>query len=140
MEKSERDSETRSVVPVKVLLDTNFLLTMVRHKIHGFEELDAKLRPELFTLSGVMGEIEALSKKDKKIKNEANVVKQILTNNKVKILESTMGSIDNELVELCGEYVIATNDKVLRQRVQKAGGKTIYIRSLDFIDVSEVLD
>jgi len=124
---------------VKVLVDTNFLLTMVRHKIHGFEEIKSKLPAEFYTLSRVLIELRGLSKSDKKVKKEVALVEHVLKNNEVKIIESTQENVDDELVKLSKEYVIATNDKELRQRVQKNGGKTVFIRSLTYIDTSDVI-
>ncbi|MFA5930941.1 MAG: hypothetical protein WC821_01370 [archaeon] len=124
---------------IKVLLDTNFLLTMVRQKIHGLEEIKSKVPAEFYTLSRVIFEIKGLAKTDKKIANEGKIVDQVLANNNVKILDSALEDVDSELVNLSKDYVIATNDKYLRQRVKKAGGKTIFIRSLTYIDTEEVV-
>lgn len=124
---------------IKVLLDTNFLLTMVRQKIHGLEEIQSKVPAEFYTLSRVIFEIKGLAKTDKKIANESKIVDQILKNNNVKILDSTIDDVDSELVTLSKDYVIATNDKYLRQRVKKEGGKSIFIRSLTHIDTEEVV-
>jgi rRNA-processing protein FCF1 len=125
---------------VRILLDTNFLLTMVRHRIHGFEEMKEKGKAEFYTLSAVIGEMESLGRSDKKIRRETDLVKQILKNNDVKVLESYMPNVDNEMVERSKEYVIATNDKALREKIKSFGGKTVYIRSLTYIETSEVFD
>ncbi|MFA6419428.1 MAG: hypothetical protein WCW13_01380 [archaeon] len=125
---------------IKVLLDTNFLLTMVRQKIHGLEEIKEKIPAEFYTLSRVLVELNGLSKQDKKIKNEVRIVEEILQKNNVKTIDSTINDVDSELVTLSKEYVIATNDKYLRQRVKKEGGKTIFIRSLTYIDTGEVVE
>ncbi|MFA6268929.1 MAG: hypothetical protein WC652_03895, partial [archaeon] len=103
---------------IKVLLDTNFLLTMVRQKIHGLEEIKEKIPAEFYTLSRVLVELNGLSKQDKKIKNEVRIVEEILQKNNVKTIDSTINDVDSELVTLSKEYVIATNDKYLRQRVK----------------------
>ena len=124
----------------KILLDTNFLLTMVRYKIHGFEEMKEKGKIEFYTLSSVIGEMDSLGKSDKKIKHETDLVKQILKNNNVKIIEAKMPNVDNEMVEKSKGYVVATNDKALREKIKSFGGKTVYIRSLNYIDTSEVFD
>jgi len=110
---------------------------MVRHKIHGFEEMKENGLSEFYTLSGVIGEMEALGKSDKKIRNEILIVKQILKNNNVRILESTNPNIDGDLLEKSAEYVIATNDKALRDKIRAQGGKCIYIRSLTYIETKE---
>jgi len=126
--------------PTKILLDTNFLLTMVRHKIHGFDEIREKMpSAELYTISGVLGEIKALAGQDKKLALEAKIVEQVLKSNKVKVLDSVLDrNVDNDMVEKAKEgFVIATNDKLLRKRVHQAGGKTIFIRSLTYIETEE---
>ena len=125
---------------IKILLDTNFLLTMVRYKIHGFEEINQKIPAEYYTLSRVIFEIKGLAKSEKKIRNEGRIVEDVLKNNNVKILESELEDVDSELVNLSKDYVIATNDKELRRRVKQAGGKTVFIRSLTYIDTGDVVE
>ena len=126
---------------IKVLLDTNFLLTMVRHKIHGFDEIKGKLPAEFYTLSRVVYELSGLGKTDKKIRNEAKIVEAVIKSNNVKIIDSTTEDTDSELVEFSKQgYIIATNDRELRRRIKAEGGKTIFIRSLTYIDVNDVLE
>ena len=125
---------------IKVLLDTNFLLTIVRYKIHGLEEIKQKLPAEFFTLSRILFELAGLGKSDKKVKKEVAIVEQMLKNNNVKVLDSTMESVDTELIGLSKDYVIATNDKELRRKVREAGGKTIYVKSLTYVEVEELLE
>lgn len=125
---------------VKILLDTNFLLTMVRNKIHGFDEIRQKIPAEFFTLSRVIYELKGLAKSDKKVRAEGAIVEQLLKNNDVKVIESKMESVDSELVELSKEYVIATNDRELRRRIKAAGGRTIFIRSLTYVDVEDLVE
>jgi len=121
------------------MLDTNFLLTMVRHKIHGFEEIKGKLPAKFYVLSRVMWEMDIKAKNDKKIKNEVRIVKEILANNGVLEIDSKLEDVDAELVGLSKKYVVATNDKELRERIKSFGGKSIYIRSLSFIELEDVL-
>jgi len=122
----------------KVLLDTNFLLTMVRYKIHGLEDIKAKIPVEFYVLSGTIDELEGLAK-DKKIRAEYAIVKKILENNKAEGINSKMTKVDDELVENSKEYVIATNDKELRKRIKEFGGKSIYIKKLTLVDLSEIM-
>lgn len=124
-------------VMIKVLLDTNFLLTMVRYKIHAMDEIKKTIPVEFYTLSGVADEMEKLSK-DKKIKKEFAIVKEILKNNNVIGINSKKKNVDDEIVSLCNEYIIATNDKLLRKRIRQNGGKSIYLKKLTTVDVSEI--
>jgi len=125
---------------VKVMLDTNFLLTMVRYKIHGLDEIKQKLPSEFFVLSRVLFELKGLGKSDKKVKKEVAIVEQLLKNSGVIVIQSKLEHVDKELVELSKEYVIATNDKELRRKVKAVGGKTIFIRSLNYVDVEDLLN
>ncbi len=125
---------------IKILLDTNFLLTMVRNKIFGLEQLKGKLPVEFYTLSRVLIELQGLGKSDKKINKEVGLVNKILELNNVRVIESLMSSVDDEILKLSKEYVIATNDKELRRRVHQKGGKTVFIRSLTYIDTSDILE
>ena len=122
----------------KIMLDTNFLLTMVRYKIHGFEEINAKIPAEFFVLSRVMWEMEMKARDDKKIKNELRIVNAILKANNVKEIDSRLESADDELMQLSKDYVVATNDKELRERIKSFGGRSIYIRSLSFIETEDI--
>ncbi|MFA5764348.1 MAG: hypothetical protein WC915_06080 [archaeon] len=125
---------------IKVILDTNFLLTMIRYKIHAIDEINSQIPAEFFTLSGILGELNALGKSDKKIKKEVAIAKEIINKNNVKIIESTMENVDNELITLSSDYVIATNDRELRIKVKKNGGKTIFVKKLTLVDVAEITD
>ena len=123
----------------KVILDTNFLLTMVRYKIHAINEIKSQIPTEFFILSGISDELQGLSK-NKKIKKEVSIITKILETNKVQGIKSQQKQVDDELVSLSKEYIIATNDKELRKRIREFGGKTIYIKKLTTVDLENVRD
>ena len=124
----------------KIILDTNFLLTTVRYKLHGLEDIKSRVPADFFVLSGTMGELEGLSRSDKKLRGEFAIVKQIIKNEKVSGIISKLPKVDDELVEKSKEYVIATNDKALRKRIIDFGGKCIYVKKLTTIDLSDIID
>lgn len=113
---------------------------MVRNKIFGLEQLKGKLPVEFYTLSRVLLELQGLGKNDKKIKKEVTLVEKILELNKVRVIKSEIESVDDEMIKLSDTYVIATNDKDLRRKVHQKGGKTVFIRSLTYIDTSDILE
>lgn len=123
----------------KILLDTNFLLTTIRYKLHGLEEIKKNIPANFYVLSGTINELENLSKKNKKIKKEYLLVKQMLKNEKAIGIKSKMENVDNELIELSKEYIIATNDKELRKKIRENGGKSIFIKKLTTIDLQEII-
>ena len=124
----------------KIILDTNFLLTSVRYKIHALQDISERIPSEFFILSGTIGELDGLSRENKKLKTEANIVKQMLKSENIKSIQSTMENVDNELVSKSKEYIIATNDKKLRQKIHAAGGKSIYVKKLTMVDLSEIIN
>ncbi len=123
----------------KIMIDTNFFLTMIRYKIHGIEELKRKISAEFYTTEGVINELEGLSK-NKKIKKEFEIIKKILKLENIIVLESKTNNVDKEMLEKSNEFIIATNDKELRQKIKKNGGKTIFIRKLTFVETEEIND
>lgn len=129
----------KMVEKIKIILDTNFLLTTIRYKLHGLEEIKNKIPAEFYVLSGTIDEMTNLSKKDKKIRNEYNLVKKMLENEKVEGIKSTTENVDEDLIKFSKSYVIATNDKQLRQKIKENGGKSIFIKKLTTIDLDEIL-
>jgi rRNA-processing protein FCF1 len=121
----------------KIMIDTNFFLTIIRYKIHGIEEIKKNIKSKFYTLSGVIEELDYLSK-DKKIKKEFGIIKQIIKNEKIIVLKSQNNNVDEELIEKSNEYIIATNDKELRKKIREKKGKSIFIRKLTLVDMNEI--
>lgn len=117
----------------KSLLDTNFLLSIVRLKVRAFEEMRSMKINEFYLLSGSIEELEKLSR-NKKIEKEVNVIKELIKNEKVMIIKSA-GPVDDELVAKSKEYAIATNDSALRKRIKSFAGTSIYIRNRAYIQL-----
>ncbi|MDD3083853.1 MAG: hypothetical protein PHP82_02410 [Candidatus ainarchaeum sp.] len=121
----------------KIMIDTNFFLTMVRYKIHAIEEIKNNVKAEFYTTEGVINELKGLSK-NKKIKKEFEIIKKIIENQKIILLESKTNDVDKELIRKSKDYVIATNDKELRKKIKENGGKTIFVRKLTFVEMNEI--
>lgn len=124
----ERSSEIR-----KTILDTNFLLSIVRLKVRAFEEIRRLGINEFYVLSGSLEELEKLSE-NKRIKLEVNVVKELIDKEGVIILKS-IGHVDDELVAKSKEFAVATNDSALRKRIKSFAGTSIYIRNKAYIQL-----
>ncbi|MDD4250705.1 MAG: hypothetical protein PHX27_00755 [Candidatus ainarchaeum sp.] len=121
----------------KIMIDTNFFLTMIRYKIHAIEEIKETINATIYTTEGVINELKGLSK-DKKIKREFAIIKKVIENEKIILLESKTNNVDQELLEKSNEYIIATNDKELRKKINTKGGKTIYIKNLTKVEMEEI--
>ena len=117
----------------KALLDTNFLLSIVRLKVRAFDEMKHMGINEFYVLSGSLEELSKLSE-NKRIEKEVNVVKKIMKTEKVITLKST-GIVDDELMNKSKEFVVATDDSALRKRIKSFGGMSIYIRNKAYIEM-----
>ena len=95
----------------EIILDTNFLLSCLKFKIDFISEIKriSKFSYELCTLSGVLKELEG--------KKFGNLALQIIKDKKINIIGSE-DYVDNEILNLKGDYVIATNNKRLIKKLK----------------------
>jgi len=120
-----------------ILLDTNFLIDVIRFKI-DLDELDKLfLTPfELFTLDSVLRELEKISKTKSQESKYAKVALELLKIKKIKILK-VKETADKAILSLANEnIVVATNDMELRKKLKVLGTKTIYLKSKKQLDIS----
>ena len=122
----------------KVVLDTNFLLVPYQFGIDVFVEIERVLQvPHEFIIpSGVIGEVERLGKGKGKEGAAARFATKLLGKNKCTVVPSE-GNVDNWIFEyaLKEEAVVATNDRLLRNRLKKRRVKVISLRSRSGIGV-----
>ena len=110
----------------KIVLDTNFFLSVFELKIDIFEEIfncmDCKY--ELFVVKQTIKELEKLinktgfSKKQRAAKFALSLLNSTIEAKKIVVLEVPGDNVDDILAGLDG-YIIATNDKELKKRCNK---------------------
>jgi rRNA-processing protein FCF1 len=111
---------------MKIVLDTNFLVTAVRFKLDWFREMDEH---HLYLIPDVEDELVKLSKGKGKDAEAARIALVRLEHMDVLPQPSGARSTDDALLELAKEgYCVATQDAKLRVRIKKAGGHVAYIR------------
>jgi rRNA-processing protein FCF1 len=123
-------------VKVKVVVDTNFLLTMAQGVIAPSSLNDAiNASYELITTDAVVKELEAMSKGGDLLAREAGFALKLLERLGVQVLRVKAGSADESILTLAKELVqngdrvvVATNDKNLRRSVRRLGVPTLYLR------------
>ncbi|PVU73486.1 hypothetical protein DDW07_01510 [Acidilobus sp. SCGC AC-742_E15] len=121
---------------VKVVVDTNFLLTMAQGVIAPSSLNDAiNASYELITTDAVVKELEAMSKGEDLLAREAGFALKLLERLGVQVLRVKAGSADESILALAKELVqngdrvvVATNDKNLRRSVRRLGVPTLYLR------------
>jgi rRNA-processing protein FCF1 len=120
-----------------IVLDTNFLIDVIRFKI-DLDELDKLfLTPsELSTLDSVIRELEEISNTKSQESKYAKVALELLKIKKIKILK-VRENPDKAILSLANKNIIvATNDIELRKKLKASGIKTIYLKSKKQLDIS----
>lgn len=114
---------------MKVLLDTNFLIDIIRFKIDLEGLYDLTSASDLLTLSSVEKELKKISKKTSRAGMCARIALELIKQNDIKILKSE-GIPDDAMVKLASEKtLVATNDVKLRKILKTSGRKTIYLKA-----------
>ena len=121
----------------KIILDTNFLTIPYQFNLDIFRELELTIEEdfELITLSGVVEELEKLSKTKGEDATAAKVGLKLLKQKKIKILPSS-GNVDEEIIRISDKNtIVATNDQILSQKLKDKKIKTIYLRGKDRLEM-----
>ena len=127
-----RGREVRGVV-----LDTNMLLVPYQFGVDVVEEIHRILpEAEIYTIPQVLEELKRLeTSKRMKERLGARIGRRVLE--RVKILSDVPPRpADTALLELAKQgYVIATNDRELKKRIWQEGGRVIYLRERNHLEM-----
>ena len=115
---------------MKVFLDTNFLLDILKFRVDFEEFLLEKFgkRFELIVPSSVVGEIKKLSSSNR----YAKVALIFIREKKLPIFETSLPP-DKFFLSLPSNSIVCTNDSKLRKSLKKLGIKTIYLRKKKYL-------
>jgi len=115
---------------MRVILDSNFLIDLIRFKI-PLEEVYELLNYEtkFFTLNSVLSELEKVARKKSRDAKYAKASLKLIELKKIEVLNFDKKA-DEALLSLADEKtIIATNDKNLRKKLREKGLKAIYVRA-----------
>lgn len=116
----------------KILLDTNFLVAPFQMSVSVFDQLE-QLYPEarIYTLEDVIHEAKSIEGG-----RYGELVQKLIEQQEVEVLETEgEGKVDDLLVELCDEFLVATNDKELKDRIKQHSRPVMIVRSKDHLEV-----
>lgn len=122
----------------KIILDTSFLMDIVKFKI-GLEEIDKIISQpcKLLTINSVIKELEKLSAKKGKDSKNAKIALKLIKSKRIEILKSKERTADKAIIKLCDKKtMVATDDKELRKKLKNLGIKTIYLRAKKRVAIS----
>ena len=119
---------------VRVLIDANFLMAAIHFRIDPIQELEyllgRKVKPVLISL--VEEELRAMaSGREAKRSRDAAQALQIARRMEVEVVARLPNeSVDDVLVRIASErgWMVATNDRLLRKRLDAIAVPTIYLR------------
>jgi rRNA-processing protein FCF1 len=115
----------------KIVIDTNFFVENLRWKVGMFRAFREK---EVCVIEPVLKELSVLAEKKGKTAVFAKLALKQVSQKGLKTLNVKERSADAALFSLSKQgYFIATQDKVLRQRIQRAKGNTIFIRQKKYV-------
>jgi len=128
-------------MPRKIMLDTNFLVAPFQLSIDLFEEID-RLYPvnKVYTLEDAVQEAKSIEEGRYKA-----LVEKLIETQDIEVLETEKETdssrkvekekeVDDLLVNICDEFIIATNDRELKERLVKQGAEVLFIRSGDHLE------
>jgi rRNA-processing protein FCF1 len=122
---------------LKILLDTNFILDFLRYKLDFsvFQEVEESV--EFFISFEVLREIRSIANKKTKEGRLALIALKLIETQKIKIVKSLKKEVDEDLLALAKKegFIVATNDKYLKEKLKKENVKIICLRNKKKIEV-----
>lgn len=120
----------------KVLLDTNFLVSILQLKIDIFEEINNTLMEniEFYIIDKTKNELEKLINTSKLSDSQAaKFALKVLDKKPIKVIKTTENKhVDNLILDQKG-YIIATVDKKLKQKLKKKKIQILTIKQKKYI-------
>lgn len=122
-----------------LIFDTNFLFVTFEFHIDIIRDIKPLLgsKVEFFIYEGTLDELKAVEKKGDKNKRFLPLILKMLNLYEFKVISSQKSYIDEQILDnLSEEVLVATNDKALRQEIQKKGFKVLYMRQKSYLEIS----
>lgn len=116
----------------QILLDTNFLVAPFQFSFDMFSELE-RLYPhhELYTLEDAVDEARSI-----KSGKYGDLVESLIERKDIEKLQTEgEGVVDDLIVDISDEFITATNDKELKQRLLDRGREVVIIRGGNHLEV-----
>ncbi len=122
----------------RVVLDTNMCLVPFQFGVDVFEEIERILPgAEVCVPRKVVEELERLEARGGKTGKMARLALKLLRMRGVKVIDVEAGGTDTTLVLLAEKgYIVATNDRELKRRVWKVGGKVLALRERSHLELT----
>ncbi len=129
---------------LKIILDTNFLMTPFNLDIDVISELNRIIsqKYEIIIPLGIIKELKGLSNNPNlKIRKAAKLALEIAQRYKIVDLTDENGDMDESIVKFSKKEhcAVATNDQNLRRKLKSEGIPTIYVRQKSHLEMDGYL-
>jgi hypothetical protein len=122
----------------KIILDTNFLMIPFQFNVDIFEEINRIIEEkyELIIFDIMTKELEKIAKSKGKDATAARIALGLIGKKDVKIINTHEKKVDNAIVALVDKNtIVATNDKVLKEKLKNKNIKVIYLRNKKYLEI-----
>lgn len=123
-----------------IIFDTNFLFVTFEFKLDIIVELEKLLGKtySLYIYQGTIDELAAVERKGDKNKRFLPLIVKMLHLYGFKIIKSDISYIDDQIISnIDYKVIVATNDKELRQKLQKKyNQKVMYMRQKSYLEIA----
>lgn len=127
-------------MPLRIILDSNFLFIPLQFRIDIFEELErvTNRKVEPILLVPVLEEVKMLSEKGGvKARQAAAVLKYVEKLKPLSCKVKPYETVDDLILRLAIEWKcpVATNDRILRKRLRDINNTVIYLRQRSRLEI-----
>ena len=124
---------------MEILIDTNTLIYAAKDKVDLFSLIKNQFpHAEIIIPEEVILEIKRVKANAKKLKERkaASLILQIMKNIPIKKIVMGQGNVDNLLAKeaLMRKAAVLTYDKLLKQKLKKAGIRTIFLKQKKILE------
>jgi hypothetical protein len=123
----------------KIILDTNFLMIPYQFNVDIFEEISRIMEEEyeLIIFDKMIDELEKIAELKGKDATAARIALGLIKKKEVKIISTNEKTVDNAIIDSVDENtIVATNDKVLKEKLKNKNIKIIYLRNKKYLEMS----
>jgi len=131
--------------PIRVLLDTNFLMLPIRFGVDLRPELGRVIEASfsLATTPAVLDELRRL-KKNVKTRESKNIDFALASAEGIEKMDAVLlpeEDVDDQLVRLCEteDLIVATTDSELRKRIRQKGKPVVFLRQRRFLSIDGII-
>lgn len=117
----------------EIILDTNFLTAPFQlDSIDIFEELERVFpNSKIYTIEDAVQEAKSIEGG-----KYGKLVEKLIEKKDIEVLETEgEGEVDDLLVQISRDYVVATNDRELKERLIEVDAEVIHIRNESYLEV-----